>query len=326
MTHAPELRHRDGGYSLRDTPWFFGLVVGAPIGFVFFMMFTIFWRVQFSGFRLLGATAGGFLIAFALWTLVQKGSRAVVDKLFGWGGEPDPVDVARNALLSHIEQFDHAGDGRQANRLRVELIDKGLAVNPAVVCFQIGRVFEETVKSPREALQWYRRCLAAGEENNAHFREAQQRVELLKDAVRADDADRQAREIVIADAIGAGDDARAEAAIADLARLHPHGEAPQFFRGLLASHRDAHALAAGHYREALAVNPGNEKAAFNLAVALTKTGDFVAARAAWRDFLAKYPATSPEFAQAARAALAEIDERSQTELDLHARDGEPDAE
>jgi hypothetical protein len=309
MTCTPDLKRRRPAFRLSDVkPWQLALFVGVPAGNFFYFLY-VFFAPSIAHFTIgswLGMSLACFLIPFAGVT----GAHALIDstfsRIFGLRRRMDPREIERMELVGRIEKLDSAGDWRQANRLRVELLNKELA-NPAVVAFEIGRVFQEKLHSLVEALDWYRRCATYGEDNNAHFHEANCRAESLKDAVRADENDRRAREAAVAEAIAADDCDRAEAAIEELARLHPNSTAVHFFRGLVASRRGAHALAAGHYREALRADPDNEKAAYSLAVAQTKAGVLHPARQAWTEYLEKFPNADPQFIQNARDSLAEID-------------------
>jgi hypothetical protein len=316
MTNTPALKSKKPMFSLGAMkPWHFGLFVGCPIGNLFYFAVVVF--SPFSHFSLwtwLSVNVATFLLPFLGVTGIHQFIDSGIFDIFGLRRRMDPRDIERIELLGRIEQLGGAGDWRQANRLRVDLLTRGLAPNPAVVAFEIGRVFEEKLGSPVEALAWYRRCAGYGEENNSHFQEARHRAELLKDAVRADDADRQAREAAVNEAIRIEDYERAQTATEELARLHPNSPAVHFFRGMIASRRGAHALAAGHYRDALRANPDDEKAAYSLAAAHTQAGELHAARQAWREYLDKFPNADPKFVQSARDSLAEIDAQLQNDL------------
>jgi Flp pilus assembly protein TadD len=219
-----------------------------------------------------------------------------------------------NRWQSDIARAERAGDFREAARLRRGFLDSGVAPDPAGEAFRLARLYEEHLKRPQDALYWYRRAATLGGADHHYALEAERGAERLRHAVSISDLDRQDREAALQRAIDAGEFDAAEKLAEEMHTLYPHAALPHFALGFIASQRQNHSLAAALYHEAMTLDPDHERAHFNLAIALQKAERWVEARDAWRRYLDKFGDRESASAQAAREALAGLNDELNSNL------------
>jgi len=308
-------RKIDWAELLAHTRWFPALIMGPIAGSIVYLAVAFYFH-KFSIVQFIMANIAFFIGIYAIRWTMDTFSSGFANSLFGFGRRVNPESLELMQLQRNIERTEGDYDFRGAVQARKDLLNSGLVPDTARLAFEIARIYEEKLSEPVDALYWYRKTLSLGGKDGGFANAAEEGIERLKQSTSTSDEDRQKREEAIRQLIEENELEQAEGHCEELRRLYPKNGAHFFFLGIMASRRENYARAASFYEQALALNPGDEKSAFNRAVALGKAEYDIEARDAWRFYLEHFGERDPQFKRTAEEAIEALTQRLESDVYL----------